>query len=188
VEVNTTQVSSGLREFRILTAVRRPDNAEIRATSGWCWQIANGGTNVNSGDCAQKPLSTLARGWYDCFEYKIAETRDWTYPYGGIPSNTDYTLTIGARDGGSSANTDLTSWEVRLDPDFHQGNNGQLLASGTERVNGTPVTIPGSLLTAGEHKLVIIASAFNANCTGGGGINPQRGEVSAVFNVPLKVN
>jgi hypothetical protein len=187
VQVETEFIPNGLREFRNLTSVRRPDSAEIHASSGWCWTIDNGtGTPVASGTCATTPLSTMARGWYDCFEYKIAETRNWTYPYSGISRGTGYTLKIGARDG-AGANNLITGWEVRLDPDFHAGNNGSLIASGSTPATGTSVTIPGSLLTAGVHKLVVIASA-NGNCTSGAGIVPQDGEVSAVFAVPIKVN
>jgi hypothetical protein len=191
VQVNTANIPNGLREFRNLTSVRRPDGAEIHASSGWCWNISNGtATPVNSGTCVDAPQSTMARGWYDCFEYKIAETRLWNYPYGGIPRSTAYTLKIGARDGASSANNLFTSWEVRLDPDFHAGNNGSLIESGTGPATGESVTIPGSLLTAGVHRLVVIGSA-NGKCTTAGpsgGSAPQDGEVSAVFNVALKVN
>ena len=191
VQVNTAFIPNGQREFRNLTSVRRPDNAEIHASSGWCWTISNGtAAPVDADICVANPMATMARGWYDCFEYKIAEVRQWTYPYGGIPRATPYTLSIGARDGASSANNLFTSWEVRLDPDFHAGNNGSLIESGTGPATGESVTIPGSLLTAGVHRLVVIGSA-NGKCTTAGpngGTAPQDGEVSAVFNVALKVN
>jgi len=75
VQVNTALMPNGLREFRNLTVVQRPDNAELHASSGWCWTITGGtGTPVASGTCATTPQSTMARGWYDCFEYKIAES------------------------------------------------------------------------------------------------------------------
>ena len=128
----------------------------------------------------------MARGWYDCFEYKLAEVRDWTYPYSGIARNASYTVKIGAREGAGVHNR-ITGWEVRLNPDFHNGNNGSLIASGTSPANGQNVTINASLLTAGVHKLVVIASS-NDRCTSGVGITPQDGEVSAVFAVPIKVN
>src|SRR5918992_339724 len=159
VQVNTAFIPNGLREFRNLTSVRRPDSAEIHATSGWCWTIANGSAApVNSGTCATTPQTTMARGWYDCFEYKISEVRNWTYPYSGIARNASYTVQIGAREGAGTHNL-ITSWEVRLNPDFHNGNNGSLVASGSSPANGQSVTINGSLLTAGVHRLVVIASS-----------------------------
>lgn len=191
VQINTASIPNGLREFRILTGVKRPDNAEIHATSGWCWTVANGtGAPVASGTCIDTPKTTMARGWYDCFEYKIAEVRLWDYPYAGVARATAYTLRIGARDGASSTNNVFTSWEVRLDPDFHAGSNGTLIASGSAPAYGQSITIAGSLMTAGVHRLVVIGSA-NATCTTAGpngGIAPQDGEVSGVFVVPIKVN
>jgi hypothetical protein len=188
VQVNTTFVPNGLREFRNLTSVRRPDGAEIHASSGWCWNIVNGTTApVASGTCETTPKHTMARGWYDCFEYKIAEVRNWDYPYAGVPRSTAYTLQIGAREGAGIHNL-ITSWEVRLNPDFHNGNNGSLIASGTTPAHGQLVTINGSLLTGPKvHRLVVIASS-NDRCISGEGIVPQNGELSAVFAVPLKVN
>jgi hypothetical protein len=191
VQVNTANISNGLREFRILTTVRRPDGAEIHASSGWCWTIKNGtAPDTSSGTCVSTPKSTMARGWYDCFEYKIAEVDNYDYPYGGVPPSAAYTLQIGAHDGASDANNVFTSWEVRLDPDFHAGVNGSLIASGTGPVNARSVTIPASLMTSGVHRLVVIGSA-NARCTTAGpegGSAPQDGEVSGVFNLPIKVN
>jgi hypothetical protein len=187
---------SGLREFRVLTIVTRPNNAEIHSSSGWCWQVANGGTNLDSGTCVDTPNSTMGRGWYDCFEYKIAETRaPWTYPWSGITRGANYSVTIGGRDG-AGLDTRVTGWEVRLDPDFHAvpENRGSLVASGSGSAFGVSVNVLGSLLTGPKvHKLVVIAFANPnpAKCTAtgpDGGIVPQDGEVSAVFAIPIKVN
>jgi hypothetical protein len=189
VQVNTAFIPNGLREFRNLTSVRRPDGAEIHASSGWCWTIANGTTApVASGTCETTPKHTMARGWYNCFEYKIAEARNWDYPYAGIARNASYTLQIGAREGAGDHNL-ITSWEVRLNPEFHAvpAFNGSLIASGTGPANGQNVTISGSLLTGPKvHRLVVIASS-NDSCSLAGH-TPEDGELSAVFAVPLKVN
>jgi hypothetical protein len=187
VQVNTANIPNGLREFRNLTVVRRPDGDELHASSAWCWQISNGSaTPVASGTCIDTPESTMARGWYNCFEYKIAETRHWAYPYGGVTRNVPYTLEIGGRDGASSANNDFTGWEARWDPDFHNGINGTLIQSGTGPGYGVSITIPASLMTGvtgGKiHKLVIIGFD-NGACT-----PQQNGELTAVFAVPIKVN
>jgi hypothetical protein len=186
VDFNTTSLRNGLREFRNLTIVTRPDTDELHASSGWCWTISNssGGTPAPSGTCEKTPASTMARGWYTCFQYKLAETRNWTYPYAGIARNTNYTLTIGARDGADSTNNDFTAWQIRLDPRLHAvpQDTGVLIAKGTGPAYGKSITIPGSRLTTGAHTLVIIG-AVNGDCT-----SRQKGELSAVFAVPLKVN
>ena len=203
--INTRDMPDGLREFRNLTKVVRPPEAgqsvgaEIHASSGWCWQVKNtNNTPMNSGLCDQNSgFTTQARGWYDCFEYKNADVRNWSdgatltgYPFAGIARNTDYKLKITGRDGAGD-NLLLTGWEVRLDPDFHHDTLGTLITSGTSSAVQT-ITIPGAKLTGPRtHKLVIIARA-NQKCTTpampGSGITPQDGEVSGVLAVPLKVN
>jgi hypothetical protein len=193
VSVNTARnnqgavVPSGRREFRVLTIVKRPDGAEIHASSGWCWTTANGGVTVNSGTCKDSPLTTMGRGWYDCFEYKIAEVRNWAYPYDGIPANANYQLSIGARDGaGDLGNMLLNSWTVRLNPNFHAipAIPGTILGSGTQPAYGVNVSIPPKL-SGTTQKLVVVASA-NGTCSSSG-IPTQRGEVSAVQVIPIKV-
>jgi hypothetical protein len=128
----------------------------------------------------------MGRGWYSCFEYKIAEVRDWTYPYAGIPANANYTLSIGARDGASDLpvnNTLLNRWSVHLNPFFHADDLGTQLKSGTAPANGVNVTIPGKP-SGSLQKLVVVASA-NGECSSGG--TTERGEVSAVQVIPIKV-
>lgn len=191
--VVTTDNPSGWREFRILTQVKRPDGAEIHTSSGWCWHVTNSASQTDSGTCESTSTryNTMGRGWYDCFEYKIAETKDWKpYPWTGIGHTTGYALKIGARDGASQANNDFSRWEVRLDPKLHNipADTGKLIASGMFAVTAQTVTIPVNLLTPGMHHLVIIGSAANNDCRGGAGISPQSGEVSAVMSIPLKVN
>ncbi|HEX5963039.1 MAG TPA: hypothetical protein VFY42_04910, partial [Gemmatimonadales bacterium] len=45
------------------------------------------------------------------------------------------------------ANTTVTGWVVRLDPDFHHKDAGFLVDSGGGSVGGRSVTIPGSRMT-----------------------------------------
>lgn len=198
IEVNTADLPNGLRELRNLTTVVRPPDpgqtkgAEIHASSGWCWTVDNvgGGAHVASGTCTGTGANfTMARGWYDCFEYKLAEVRNWN-PYAGIPRGMDYTLTISGRDG-AGLNNLMTGWEVRLNPDFHNDEPGVLVASGPGQTIARTVTIPGDQITVPKvHKLVVIGAA-NGECTAttvpGGGIVPQKGEVSAVLAIPINV-
>jgi hypothetical protein len=205
--INTTAMPDGLREFRNLTTVVRPPDAgqavgaELHASSGWCWQVKNT-TNpaIDSGNCASTSgaFTTMGRGWYDCFEYKIAEVRNWSgtatltgYPFGGITRNVQYSIKISGRDGAGDNNL-VSGWEVRWDPNFHMDTLGTLIASGTTSVANRAVTIPAGLVTGPKvHKLVIIARA-NELCTTpahqGSGIVPQDGEVSGVIAIPVKVN
>ena len=197
--VDTKKVPSGTREFRILTTVVRPPEpgqtvgAEIHVSSGWCWKIRNGGTLVDSGTCATLPLTTMGRGWYDCFEYKIGEAREWAYPWSGVKRSTNYQVKISGRDGAGVNNT-LTSWSVRLDPKLHAvpQDTGKMVASGLIPVTGKLVTINNSAspLSLGMHTMVVISSANQNKCTvtgTSGGIVPQNGEVSAIQVIPFKM-
>ena len=188
VTVNTAAVASGKREFRILTKVKRQDGTELHVSSGWCWTTANGGASGNSGTCGSTYWTTMGRGWYNCFEYKIAEVRNWTYPYGGISADADYPVSIGARDGaGPLGNTTLTGWTVRVNPNFHAGDGGRVLGSGTQRALGNSMTIPNDELNSGEvEKLVVVGSA-QGTCSAPG-VAGRTGEVSAVQVIPIKVN
>jgi hypothetical protein len=186
--VNTGIHDNGWREFRILTQVVRPDNAEIHVSSGWCWHVVNtnGKPSLNSGTCASLDtrFNTMGRGWYDCYEYKIGETKNWQYPWTGIGHASDYVLNIGARDGAGD-NTTLNHWDVRFDPDFHHGDKGDSIAAGTFGVSNKQVTIKKALLTVDLHHLVIIASASPSCSTPP--FTPQDGEVSGVISIPIKV-
>lgn len=200
VTVNTASIPDGWREFRNLTKVVRPGNPgpELHASSGWCWDIENStGAEVASGTCENSPQSTMGRGWYDCFEYKIAEadgfvTSTGGYPYGGIARNTNFKVYVGMRDGAGD-NTTLTGWGVHLNPDFHNDYEGDWQLTGGGTKSGL-VTLPANqFTTAGVvEKLVLVshASSGTDSCTTptGAGIVPQRGEVSAVMVFPLKVN
>jgi len=205
VEVNTalfndgiTKGKNGIREFRNLTVVVRPPEtgqtvgAELHASSGWCWTISNsdGGNPVNSGTCATTTgaKTTMGRGWYDCFEYKIGEVKNWTYPWQGILPNVAYSLPISGRDGGGDNNT-ITGWVVRLDPNFHNDDVGFRVDSGGGAANGVSVTIPANRVTTGIRRLVVIGFA-NGMCSTATaeGIIPQNGQVSGVMAIPIKVN
>jgi hypothetical protein len=188
--VDTRLFDNGWREFRILTQVARPNGAEIHTSSGWCWHVVNtnGKPFVDSGTCVSSRFNTMGRGWYDCYEYKIAETKNWQYPWAGIPHNVNDTLFIGARDGAGDNNL-VSRYEVRLDPSFHQGILGDSIAAGNVAVTNQRIVIKGQFLDAGIHRLVIITTAGPSCTTATGvGIVPQNGEVSAVMSIPIKVN
>jgi hypothetical protein len=194
VKIPTKQrLPDGLREFRNLTRLARSDGDEIHASSGWCWKINNTTQpdTADSGTCDNNANYTQGRGWYSCFEYKIAEVRNWAaagapeklYPWNGIPAGQNYSISIGARDGaGPLDNKTFDGWEVRLDPNFHAGDKGYLVKSGSTPATGVTATIPGDSLTPGLHKLVILAFA-DTNCS-----ITAKGEMTGVLSVSLDVN
>jgi hypothetical protein len=196
VTVDTRNLPNGRREFRNLTKVIRDNGEEIHASSGWCWVVDNPETEVtaHSGNCENTPNSTSGRGWYSCFEYKIAEVKNWMvgsatpltdYPWSGINAGSNFSFRIAARDGaGMGDHNTLTRWEVRLDPDFHNLDNGDLIASGTGITNGTSVTINGSQYLSNPRTYrVVILGLSNDNCDA-----TAKGQMAAVLSFPLKVN
>jgi hypothetical protein len=204
VTVFTTNLSDGRRELRNLTKVVKPGNPgpELHVSSGWCWEIENvtGETNeVDSGTCASTPWSTMGRGWYDCFEYKLAEADSFgttrSYPYGGVPAAQNYKIYVGLRDGGGS-NATLTGWGVYLNANFHNSNDDfDWSVTGTGGPKNGLVTIPGSQMTAGQVEKVTLVAHASSGTTGQcnsssptSGISPQQGEVSGVMVIPIKVN
>jgi hypothetical protein len=194
VTVNTAESPNGFREFRNLTKVVRPLEAggrpELHVSSGWCWTFNNASVTVTDTSQICTPGTakpTMGRGWYDCFEYKIGELRNFTYPYGGRTPNTNYTISIGGRDGAGD-NSQLSGYIVRLDPDFHNNVLGTLIDSAGVAVVGKQDTIYAAQMKTGTHRIVVIGFA-NAKCmTTTGGIFPQDGIVSGVISIPIKVN
>lgn len=191
VTVDTSDGGDGLRETRPLTVVTRPDGAEIHASGGWCWNVQNGKTDSNHSLCTSN--ITEGRGWYDCFEYKNAATRGWTYPYAGIPQGQSYALGYYARDG-AEGTTSIDGYFVTLDPEFHTGDTGDMLVQQTGSANSGTVTLPGSALTPGTHVLFIMSEERGRCTTLSPGTSfpnqnvPQDGEVSGGIRIPIKVN
>ena len=203
VRFDTKSLKDGKREFRNLTKVRTThSNAELHASSGWCWNIQNNDEpDSASGQCGTVFNSIEGRGWYECFEYKIAEVQGWgtqtgttAYPWGGINRNGgSYKINVRLADGaGPLNNTLLNGWRVHIDPDFHNNYNG-VWADSSPSPNGGPnngyITIPAnvmsSLSTAQTHKLTLVSHA-RGTCNAAG-VPSQTGEVSAVQVVSFNV-
>lgn len=204
VTVNTVNMEDGKRELRNLTKVRTThSNAELHVSSGWCWNIQNNDeADTNSGQCGTAFNSIEGRGWYECFEYKIAEVQGWgttsgttAYPWNGINRNGgNYPINVRLADGaGPLGNTTLNGWRVHINPDFHNMNNSGITVASSPSPNGSPnngsVTISSSTLsnlsTAQTHKLAFISHA-RGTCNAAG-VPSQTGEVSAVQVVPFNV-
>jgi hypothetical protein len=191
VYVDTSKGQDGLRETRPLTVLVRPDGAEIHVSGGWCWDVENGKTDSNHSLCTSN--ITEGRGWYDCFEYKNAQTVGWLYPYGGIPSGQSYTLNISGIDG-AEGTTSIDGHYVTLNPRFHTGGNGTFLFNHAGAHRNETITLAGSQLPPGELVLFIM-SEEDGRCTAlsPGTVFPnqkvpQDGEVSGGLRIPIKVN
>ncbi len=149
VYVDTRKAArDGRQEFRFRAQVKEPDGKEMIASTGWLAWLNNGKPIQHYRDS----WSAEARGWYTGVGYanaKIASVpmtalRGWWSP----------SLRMTAGSGGIP----VTSYRVVLDPDFHAGNPGTTLRSGTGSFRGV-VGIDTRKLRNGKHKLVLIANA-----------------------------
>ncbi len=175
---DSRKVPDGRREIRFLTDAQRPDGTEIHATSGWCLNVQNGTADSNSSECPlAAPFRTTGRGWYNGFEYKNARYR--SDPRIARAAGQDYAFTAAFVDG-AAGDTAVTSWEARLDPDFHMGQNGVVLASGRSGTSQRGITIPAANMTPGMHFVTLLTHDR-------GSIGGRIGEVTGVVKVPLKV-
>lgn len=201
VEIDTTVYQDGLREARPLTLMERPDGAGIHASGGWCWNIQN--TPGTADDPDPRPLCgngfIQGRGWYDCFEYKLAQTWRWRYPYDGIPAAQNYALDVHLRDG-ASGTEGVTGHFARLDPRFHMNDQGVVLFDHGGEHDPESLSVPGGALTLGagdaprEHVLFLMTFE-NDECTELSDppgfpdqMVPEDGEVSGGIRIPVRVN
>jgi hypothetical protein len=194
VQWNSKQAKDGLREIRFLTFVKRPDGAEIHASTGWCVNVQNGKKDSNDGSCGRR--LTEGRGWYDCLEYKISRFDGWTYPYAGIPAGKPYSLPVTGQDGapfGGGGDDAVTRHWLRVDPAFHSGTLGTLVSEHLGAHRNEKLTIPGSVLTPGIHRLFLMTER-DGSCTNLSSgtvfpnqLVPQNGIISGGISVPIKV-
>lgn len=149
VYVDTRKVPrDGRQEFRFRAQVKEPDGKEMVASTGWLARVANG-----------KPIQHYRDSW-------SAEARGW-YTGVGYANAKIESLPMTARSGmwypavrmtAGSGGIPVTSYRIVLDPDFHAGNNGITLRSGSGSFRGT-IAIDTRKLRNGKHRLVLIASA-----------------------------
>lgn len=197
VEIDTLDFQDGLREARPFTILERPDGAEIHVSGGWCWNIQN--TPGTADDPDPRPLcgygQTQGRGWYDCFEYKLAHTGAWEYPYDGVPPAHDYKLYTHFRDG-ASGTTEVSGHFARLNPRFHMNDQGLILFNHPDPHSADLLTTPGSAFTLDaeggprEHALFLMTFE-DGECTDSPDpdqIVPQDGQISGGIRIPILVN
>lgn len=189
--VDTTEWPDGLREARPFTTLIRPDGPEIHTSASWCWNVQNGQPDSNAPLCDRDVIQ--GRGWYNCFEYKKAETAFWAYPYDGVTAGADHFLSISGADGAPSGGEIAPQHYVRLNPSFHANQEGvHLLTHDGEHYNES-LTIDGSLLTPGVHVLFVmtddegLCEEISPDTGFPDQIVPQDGEISGGIRIPILV-
>ena len=139
---------AGLQEVRIRATVREPDGAEERVSMNFQLTVRNGRTVAN---VTREPY-LRGKGWYTDLNY--AEATLMT-PLPDGPVSGIWRPRVRMIDHEDSAQ--LSGWEIRIDPDFHNGFAGLLYANGLRQLAPTDLAIDTTTLADGQHKLFLKA-------------------------------
>lgn len=141
----------GRQELRLTAKVKQPNGTTMYQSTGWQSYFANGKPvrNYRSSDLI------IARGWYSNFGYSNAtlETPLPTQPISGTWS--------------PRVNFSRAGYLATIDPDFHAGSEGTVLARGSGS-GDRQLTIDTTRLANGPHKLVLISSDPRSTGTNSG--------------------
>lgn len=164
---------SGLEELRLRATAKQPDTGkEMRASLNWQSYIANGKSVSN---VTRMPY-LRGKGWYTGLGYCEAAYRSDVTPLpdGPVPTPT-WSPWIRQIDHGTD-DANPTHYDIRLDPDIHNGIPGTFLASGSGSRDAT-IAVPTGTLTSGFHTLFA-----HTECQTSAGINA--GVLTVRFRVP----
>lgn len=140
----------GRVEWRFRPHVREPDGKEMVASTGWQTYLDNRGGRAVT---AYRPGDVIiARGWYTDVGYANSTISD--LPPGAVSGVWTPHVVLAPGAGGIP----VTSHAAHVDPAFHMGNHGLVVAEGPGAYRGK-LTIDTRALVNGPHKLVLKASA-----------------------------
>ncbi|TLZ64910.1 MAG: hypothetical protein E6K13_00820 [Methanobacteriota archaeon] len=157
MDVDTTKIPNGNREFRITANIRAGDatfGERFYQTTRWHAVIDNSGSGGSSGK-ESRSRSPGAAGWYQGLSYANL----YCGPDDGfklISKPVAGVVTITCRFTRSTA-------FATIDPDFHHGSSGTVLLNA--RAGTWTITIDSTTLTNGPHRLFLSTSASNGSGT-----------------------
>ncbi len=149
MDVDTTKIPNGNREFRITANIRAQDAAfgkRFYQTTRWHAVINNGGSGHSGSESRSR--SPGAAGWYGSYANVYCGPNDG---FNLISKNQSGVVTMTCRFDRSTA-------FATLDPDFHHGNSGTVILNATTGGVKT-FGIDTTTLTNGTHKLFVSTSA-----------------------------
>jgi len=157
MDVDTTKIPNGNREFRITANIRAGDatfGERFYQTTRWHAVIDNSGSGGSSGK-ESRSRSPGAAGWYQGLSYANL----YCGPDDGfklISKPVAGVVTITCRFTRSTA-------FATIDPDFHHGSSGTVLLNA--RAGTWTIAIDSTTLTNGPHRLFLSTSASNGSGT-----------------------
>jgi len=159
--VDTALVAyDGWQEFRFKGYVKQTNSKEMIVSNGFHANLKNGHT-VKSLYSTWDEI--VARGWYTDANYTNASlVKPPTGPVSGIWKPT---VKLDKGSGGIA----VTGYYVALDTDFHNGNPGIPIKSGSGPYRGT-VTIDTTKLSNGWHRLFLKADALASSGSTNSGV------------------
>lgn len=135
----------GRQELRLTANVKQPDGTRQYQSTGWQVYFANGKPvkNYRSSD------AMIARGWYTSFGYANASLES-AYPWSPVSGTWAPVVKFSM---GSSTDE---RWMATVDPSFHAGYEGTVIATGSGHGSKT-LSIDTRKFPNGQHKLVLLA-------------------------------
>lgn len=160
--------TSGLGGLRLRATAKQPDGKEMRASLNWQTYINNG---KSRSDMTRMPY-LRGKGWYTGLNYCEAAYRSDVTPLPDTAVSMPWAPWIRQIDHGST-DANPTHYDIRLDPDIHNGVPGTFLADGAPSRDGT-ISVTAA---PGPHKLMA-----KTDCQTSAGVN------SGVLVVPFAAN
>lgn len=158
LSIDTRNMPDGLRLFRFYADLEHPNGNTQTARPILPLRVENGKAD---NDWSNRDHELRATAWYK----EASPQLDWGY-VGAVIENYSPGPFVGAAtfdakcfvngEGGGEAQgaPQLASWSVHVDPDFHAGSEGLVVARGNGQLN-TTLSVPTAGLSHGWHRLVV---------------------------------
>lgn len=155
MDADTDGWPDGLKSFQFYAFCDHPSGNLMRAQTDWTAWTANGNSTVNDRTAPR----IQAQSWYTDAGYSQPSLRS-PYSFAQLVAPKSGTWTFDARLGANTDPGPVLSHMITVDPDFHGGHEGQVIAHGSGAYSG-PVTIDTREFADGTHKLVLITQKAN---------------------------
>jgi hypothetical protein len=158
LNIDTRNMPDGLRLFRFYADLEHPNGNTQTARPILPLRVENGTADKNWSD---RDHELRATAWYK----EASPELDWGYvgavienyspgPHVGSATFDAKCFVNGEGGGEAQGAPQLASWSVHVDPDFHAGNEGLVVARGTGQLKST-ISVATSGLSHGWHRLVV---------------------------------